>query len=124
MVSWEEGQGLVLRGSLTVMRRRCGSPGCHCANGELHETPVLVLQAGGQDQDAQPDRRRCRRGQRRPCPLPGGGGGASGAGGGRTGGPPGAPGGSTGQAGGTVSVWELILASASGCFTARSEEGR
>ena len=23
MVSWEEGQGLVLRGSLTVLRRRC-----------------------------------------------------------------------------------------------------
>src|SRR5712691_4683687 len=85
MVSWEEGQGLVLRGSLTVLRRRC------------------------------------RRGQRRPCPLPGGGGGASGAGGGSTGGPPGAPGGSTGcRQSRPVSAWELILASFSGCFTAPS----
>ena len=47
MVSWEEGQGLVLRGSLTVLRRRCGSPGCHCASGELHETPVLSYKQGG-----------------------------------------------------------------------------
>ena len=47
MVSWEKGQGLVLRGSLTVMRRRCGSPGCHCAHGELHETPVLSYKQGG-----------------------------------------------------------------------------
>src|SRR5712692_4140165 len=46
MVSWEEGQGL-LRGSLTVLRRRCGSPGCHCARGELHETPVLSYKQGG-----------------------------------------------------------------------------
>jgi hypothetical protein len=47
MVSWEEGQGLVLRGSLTVLRRRCGSPGCHCATGALHETPVLSYKQGG-----------------------------------------------------------------------------
>jgi len=50
MVSWEEGQGLVLRGSLTVMRRRCGSPGCHCARGELHETPVLSYKQEGKTQ--------------------------------------------------------------------------
>jgi len=47
MVSWEEGQGLVLRGSLTVLRRRCGNAGCHCARGELHETPVLSYKQGG-----------------------------------------------------------------------------
>jgi len=47
MVRWEEGQELLLRGSLTVMRRRCGSPGCHCARGELHETPVLSYKQGG-----------------------------------------------------------------------------
>src|SRR2546421_6185615 len=47
MVRWEEGQELLLRGSLTVMRRRCGSPGCHCASGELHETPVLSYKQGG-----------------------------------------------------------------------------
>ena len=56
MVSWEEGQGL-LRGSLTVLRRRCGSPGCHCARGELHETPVLsykidMAQVGGEPRHA------------------------------------------------------------------------
>ena len=47
MVNWEEGQGLVLRGSLTVLRRRCGNAGCHCARGELHETPVLSYKQGG-----------------------------------------------------------------------------
>jgi hypothetical protein len=48
MVSWEEGQGLLLRGSLTVLRRRCGNAGCHCATrGELHETPVLSYKQGG-----------------------------------------------------------------------------
>jgi hypothetical protein len=47
MVSWEQGQELLLRGSLTVMRRRCGNPGCHCARGELHETPVLSCKQGG-----------------------------------------------------------------------------
>src|SRR5437588_3209422 len=32
---------LVLRGSLIVLRRRCGKPGCHCATGEPHATPAL-----------------------------------------------------------------------------------
>src|SRR5215469_15540325 len=47
MVRWEEGQDLYLRGSLTVLRRRCGGAGCRCARGELHETPVLSYKQGG-----------------------------------------------------------------------------
>lgn len=38
---------LVLRGSLITLRRRCGRRGCHCAHGELHETPALSLNVDG-----------------------------------------------------------------------------
>jgi len=38
---------LVLRGSLITLRRKCGRPGCHCARGELHETPALSLNLDG-----------------------------------------------------------------------------
>ena len=38
---------LVLRGSLIVLRRRCGKPGCHCAAGEPHETPALSYSVEG-----------------------------------------------------------------------------
>lgn len=32
----------MLRGSLVTLRRRCGKPGCHCAQGEArHEAPAL-----------------------------------------------------------------------------------
>lgn len=32
----------MLRGSLVTLRRRCGKPGCHCAQGEQrHEAPAL-----------------------------------------------------------------------------------
>ena len=32
----------MLRGSLVTLRRRCGKPGCHCAQGEdRHEAPAL-----------------------------------------------------------------------------------
>lgn len=40
-------QPLVLRGSLTTFRRRCGKPTCHCAGGEPHESPALVFTEGG-----------------------------------------------------------------------------
>lgn len=40
-------QPLVLRGSLTTFRRRCGKPTCRCASGEPHESPALVLTEGG-----------------------------------------------------------------------------
>ena len=33
---------LVLRGTLTTFRRRCGKPGCRCATGEPHESPALT----------------------------------------------------------------------------------
>jgi len=38
---------LVLRGSLTRFRRRCGKANCRCANGEPHESPALVYSEGG-----------------------------------------------------------------------------
>ncbi len=32
----------MLRGSLVTLRRRCGKPGCHCAQGDQrHEAPAL-----------------------------------------------------------------------------------
>ncbi len=34
--------GPVLRGSITTLKRRCGKPGCRCAQGKLHETLVLL----------------------------------------------------------------------------------
>jgi hypothetical protein len=38
---------LVLHGSLTTFRRRCGKASCHCAAGEPHETPALVYTEDG-----------------------------------------------------------------------------
>jgi len=39
---------LVLRGTLTTFRRRCGKPSCRCATGEPHESPALTFtEAGG-----------------------------------------------------------------------------
>ena len=38
---------LVLRGTLTTFRRRCGKPSCRCATGEPHETPALTFTEGG-----------------------------------------------------------------------------
>ncbi len=38
---------LVLRGSLIVLRRRCGKPGCHCAAGDPHESPALSYSVEG-----------------------------------------------------------------------------
>ncbi len=40
-------QPLVLRGTLTTFRRRCGKPNCRCAAGERHETPALTFTEGG-----------------------------------------------------------------------------
>jgi hypothetical protein len=31
----------LVRGSLITLRRRCGKPNCHCAEGAAHETPAL-----------------------------------------------------------------------------------
>ena len=38
---------LVLRGTLTTFRRRCGKPACRCATGEPHESPALTYTDGG-----------------------------------------------------------------------------
>lgn len=38
---------LVLRGTLTTFRRRCGKPGCRCAGGDPHESPALTYREGG-----------------------------------------------------------------------------
>ena len=38
----------VVRGSVVTHRRRCGKPGCRCADGEtLHESTVLSYSQGG-----------------------------------------------------------------------------
>jgi hypothetical protein len=38
---------LVLRGTLTTFRRRCGKPSCRCAAGDGHESPALTYTQGG-----------------------------------------------------------------------------
>lgn len=38
---------LVLRGTLTTFRRRCGKVNCRCAGGEPHESPALVFTEEG-----------------------------------------------------------------------------
>lgn len=40
----------MIRGSVVVQRRRCGTPSCRCAGGEqLHEATVLSYSAGGRN---------------------------------------------------------------------------
>jgi hypothetical protein len=36
----------LLRGSLVVMRRKCGKPGCHCQQGEKHPSLYLAIRVG------------------------------------------------------------------------------
>ena len=36
-----------LPGTLTVLRRRCRTPNCHCEQGEQHATPVLSYREDG-----------------------------------------------------------------------------
>ena len=38
---------LLLQGSLTTFRRRCGKPGCRCAEGDPHESPALRFTEDG-----------------------------------------------------------------------------
>ena len=40
-------EGSLLRGSLIVLRRRCGKPTCRCAKGKPHETPALSYSLKG-----------------------------------------------------------------------------
>lgn len=37
----------MLRGTLFMLRRKCGKPTCHCADGEAHESPALAFPDGG-----------------------------------------------------------------------------
>lgn len=37
---------LVLHGTLTTFRRRCGKATCRCATGEPHESPALTVTEG------------------------------------------------------------------------------
>lgn len=38
---------LLLQGTLTTFRRRCGTPTCRCAAGEPHESPALTFTEDG-----------------------------------------------------------------------------
>jgi hypothetical protein len=38
---------LMLHGTLTTFRRRCGKPNCRCATGDPHESPALTYTEGG-----------------------------------------------------------------------------
>ncbi len=38
---------LLLQGSLTTFRRRCGKPACRCAGGDPHESPALRFTEDG-----------------------------------------------------------------------------
>ena len=42
-----KGSPLMLRGSLIALKRKCGKPTCHCAEGEPHETPALSYSIDG-----------------------------------------------------------------------------
>jgi len=37
----------MLRGTLFMLRRRCGKPNCRCSTGALHETPALAFPQTG-----------------------------------------------------------------------------
>jgi Family of unknown function (DUF6788) len=41
------GRPLVLRGTLTTFRRRCGKASCRCATGAGHESPALTYTEAG-----------------------------------------------------------------------------
>jgi hypothetical protein len=38
---------LMLHGTLTTFRRRCGKPNCRCATGNPHESPALTYTDAG-----------------------------------------------------------------------------
>jgi len=39
--------GVILRGSLITLKRKCGKPTCSCADGEMHTTPALSYSIKG-----------------------------------------------------------------------------
>ena len=48
------GREPLLPGSLYTLRRRCGKPNCHCADGELHASTVLSYRGQGRPQNITP----------------------------------------------------------------------
>ena len=40
-------RALVVHGTLTTFRRRCGKATCRCASGDAHESPALTYTEGG-----------------------------------------------------------------------------
>lgn len=48
------GREPLLPGSLYTLRRRCGKPTCHCAQGELHASTVLSYRGQGRPQNITP----------------------------------------------------------------------
>lgn len=40
-------EGILVRGSVLKMRRKCGKPNCRCVDGKLHETWVLSYSVDG-----------------------------------------------------------------------------
>jgi len=48
------GREPLLPGSLYTLRRRCGKPTCHCAQGELHPSTVLSYRGQGWPQNITP----------------------------------------------------------------------
>jgi hypothetical protein len=47
MVHMTDADRLLLRGTLTTFRRRCGKPSCRCATGESHASPALTFYEDG-----------------------------------------------------------------------------
>lgn len=41
------GSGVLIRGSLITLKRKCGKPTCSCADGEPHTTPALSYSVKG-----------------------------------------------------------------------------
>ena len=39
--------GVLLRGSLITLKRKCGKPTCSCVDGEMHTTPALSYSVKG-----------------------------------------------------------------------------
>ena len=48
------GREPLLPGTLYTLRRRCGKPTCHCAQGELHASTVLSYRGQGRPQNITP----------------------------------------------------------------------
>jgi len=45
--SSKSGSGILIRGSLITLKRKCGKPTCSCVDGEPHTTPALSYSVKG-----------------------------------------------------------------------------